>query len=48
MARTGIKNEKGFTKICKALIFSVENIGVEPMTSSPNAFGAFKRSIKLR
>jgi hypothetical protein len=28
-----IGKEKGFTIYCKALIFSVENIGVEPMTS---------------
>jgi hypothetical protein len=28
-----ISKEKGFTKICKALIIRVENIGVEPMTS---------------
>ena len=29
----------------KALIIKVENIGVEPMTSSPKAFGACKRLV---
>jgi hypothetical protein len=28
-----IRKKKGFTKFRKALIISVENIGVEPMTS---------------
>jgi hypothetical protein len=40
-------NKNASRKFVKPFIV-VENIGVEPMTSSPKAFGARKRSIQLR